>query len=132
METLLTGIKMNFNDVLTLPDAKSFSDLDFGSENYELPSTEIDWSEVFLEDTILAMMKTLDSDQERIILLLMAMGKDGYQFQHKDVALLMQIDYSWYMRKVRAVKKKLLPYLGKRTKKSVKVEEKSEESGEIL
>lgn len=111
-----------------LPTASNFSDIEYSDESYSVPYYEVDWSEVFVEDTLLSMLSELDNDRERVILLLMAMGKDGYDFKHKDVATMFQIDYSWYMRIVRSVKHQLLPFLDRKVTKTeakaVKVEEK--------
>lgn len=118
---------MILNKGFPLPTSQSFSEIEHSEDSYSFPPVEPDWSEVFIEDTLLSMLKDLDSDRERVIFLLMAMAKDGYSFQHKDIATLFHIDYSWYMRIVRGIRVQLLPYL---TGKPVKVQEKVEKIGE--
>jgi hypothetical protein len=119
---------MNLNDITTLPVSQNFSDMpqpqnaqDLMGSNGEplnLPGYEIDWSEVFIEDAILNMLKCLKYDRERVILLLMIMGKDGYDFKHKDVATVFQVEYSWYMRIVRRVRNRLIGDLDKKSSNS--------------
>lgn len=117
---------MSSTKIFFLPTAQNFSDMEYAEESYEIPPYETDWSEVFIEDTILSMLGELKTDREKVIFLLMAMGKDGYDFQHKDVATLFQIDYSWYMRIVRGIKSQLLSFLDVNL---VKVDQKVQKNG---
>lgn len=108
---------MNSSDIFAIPVAYSFSELEHGGESYDLPHYDVDWSEILIEGTILSMLSTLNNDRERVIFLLMAMGGDGYDFKHKDVASMLQIDYSWYMRIVRGIRVQLLPFLEQNSQK---------------
>jgi hypothetical protein len=107
---------MPSNNLPIIPVSQNFSELEFGENSYDIPGYEIDYSEVDAETTIIAMLKSLSNDRERVILLLMVMAKDGYAFKHKDVAIMFQSDYSWYMRIVRGIKQKLITFDEKPTK----------------
>lgn len=103
--------------------SQNFSNMEYEENSYNLPSYTVDWSSIFIEETILDLLNKLQSDRERVILLLMVMGSDGYEFKHKDVSAMFGIDYSWYMRIVRGIKQQLLSFSQKKPSKRTKTVE---------
>lgn len=97
-----------------IPTSTNFSDLEKNLEdgNIEevLPAREDDLSGLWLEKLILAMLATLPTDRERVILLIQILRGYGFNFDHQSVATLFGVKLRWYMRIVQGIRKKLAKF----------------------
>ena len=71
------------------------------------PGVEDDRSGDWVEQTIMVMLSCLQTDRQRVMLLLQIMRGDGYRFEHKNIAKLYGIKMRWYWRMTRAMRQKL-------------------------
>ncbi len=95
-----------------LPTTISFSRI--GEDSPELEEAlaiEEDFTNTFSEETIIHMLKSLSTDRERTILLLLIIKEFGYKLNNEDICeQVFGIRRRWYQRIVKKIQKQLIHF----------------------
>lgn len=88
-----------------LPQSVNFSRLSEGVEGSFYDQSD-EFADVDKELILLKYLTNLNSDKERIVLLIEVLRELGYQIDYASVASSLKVGWRWYMRMKKNVKKK--------------------------
>lgn len=93
-------------NLLFVPQSINFADL----PRWQHPSMEDEQGYV-VEQQILQMIYSLETDKDRCVLLLTILREYGFNFDHQSSARALHINWRWYMRIKERIAKRLKPFL---------------------